>query len=65
MGRLDEAAAVLERGLSLAPDAADLNLELGYVHLKRNGRAEARALFLQVLAGRAAAARGAAGSSPR
>jgi tetratricopeptide (TPR) repeat protein len=51
MGRLDEAAVVLESGLALAPAAAaDLRLELGFVHLKRNRRAGARALFLQVLA---------------
>jgi Tfp pilus assembly protein PilF len=28
----------------------DLRMELGYVHLKRNDRARARAIFLQVLA---------------
>ena len=41
---------MLESGLALAPEMADLHMELGYVHLKRNKRAQARALFLQVLA---------------
>jgi Tfp pilus assembly protein PilF len=41
---------VLDSGLALTPDAADLRMELGFVHVKRNGRARARALFLQVLA---------------
>jgi Flp pilus assembly protein TadD len=50
LGRFDEAVAVLESGLSLAVDAVDLRMELGYVHIKRNSRAHARALFLQVLA---------------
>jgi Flp pilus assembly protein TadD len=49
LGRFDEAVAVLESGLSLAVDAVDLRMELGYVHIKRNSRAHARALFLQVL----------------
>jgi Flp pilus assembly protein TadD len=50
LGRLDEAVTVLESGLALAPNAADLQMELGYVQLKRNKRAEARVLFLAVLA---------------
>jgi Flp pilus assembly protein TadD len=50
IGRLDEATAVLESGLALTPDAVDLQMELGFVHLKRNDRAAARALFLQVRA---------------
>jgi tetratricopeptide (TPR) repeat protein len=49
-GQLDEAVAVLESGLALAPDVVDLRMELGYVHFKRNSRAEARAMFVQVLA---------------
>jgi Tfp pilus assembly protein PilF len=50
IGRLDEAIAVLEDGLALAPDVVDLRMELGYLSVKRNNRAKARALFLQVLA---------------
>jgi len=50
IGRLDEAVAVLESGLALAPDAVDLRMELGFVHLKRNDRAMARVMFLQVQA---------------
>jgi Flp pilus assembly protein TadD len=50
IGRFEEAKAVLEEGLALTPDALDLQMELGFVHLKRNDRAAARALFLQVRA---------------
>jgi tetratricopeptide (TPR) repeat protein len=50
VGRFDEAIAVLESGLALAPDDLDLRMGLGYLHVKRNDRARARALFLQVLA---------------
>jgi len=50
LGRFDEAVTVLESGLSLAPEAVGLRMELGYVHIKRNSRVSARALFLQVLA---------------
>jgi tetratricopeptide (TPR) repeat protein len=50
IGRIDEAVAVLETGLALSPDAVDLRMELGFVHVKRNNRATARAIFLQVLA---------------
>jgi tetratricopeptide (TPR) repeat protein len=50
IGRLDEAIAVLESGLALTPDAVELRMELGYLHVKRNNRAEARAMFLQVRA---------------
>jgi tetratricopeptide (TPR) repeat protein len=50
LGRFDEGIAVLESGLALAPDALDLQMGLGYLHGKRNDRARARALFLQVLA---------------
>jgi Flp pilus assembly protein TadD len=48
--RLDEAAAVLENGLALTPGAQDLRMELGFLHLKRNDRTKARALFLEVQA---------------
>jgi Flp pilus assembly protein TadD len=50
LGHLNEAIQVLEGGLAFSPDAVDLRMELGYVHIKRNSRASARALFLQVLA---------------
>jgi tetratricopeptide (TPR) repeat protein len=50
IGRFDDAIAVLERGLALAPDALDLRIELGFVHLKRNDRGTARAKFLEVRA---------------
>jgi Flp pilus assembly protein TadD len=50
LGQLNEAVQVLESGLAFSPDAVDLRMELGYVHIKRNSRATARALFLQVLA---------------
>lgn len=50
MGRFDEGIAVLEGGLALAPEAFDLQMGLGYLHVKRNDRASARALFSQVLA---------------
>jgi tetratricopeptide (TPR) repeat protein len=50
IGRLNEAIAVLESGLTLIPDAVDLRTQLGYLHIKRNNRAEARAIFSQLLA---------------
>jgi Tfp pilus assembly protein PilF len=50
IGRLEEALAALEDGLALTPDAADLRMELGFLSVKHNDRAKARALFLQVLA---------------
>jgi tetratricopeptide (TPR) repeat protein len=50
IGRLEDAIAVLESGLAVTPDALDLQMELGFVHLKRNDRATARAWFLQVRA---------------
>jgi tetratricopeptide (TPR) repeat protein len=50
IGRVDEAIAVLESGLGLTPDAVDLRTELGYLHIKLNNRAKARAIFSQLLA---------------
>jgi Flp pilus assembly protein TadD len=50
IGRFDDAIAVLDSGIELAPDALDLRMELGFVHLKCNNRAKARAAFSQVLA---------------
>lgn len=49
-GRVDEAIAVLESGLALTPGAVDLRTQLGYLNIKRNNRAEARAIFSQLLA---------------
>lgn len=49
-GRFDEAIAVFERALALTPDAAVLRMGLGYLHLKRNERSDARRLFLEVRA---------------
>jgi predicted Zn-dependent protease len=49
-GRFDEAAAVFEAGLALAPQAQVLRVALGYLHLQRNDRVSARALFTAVRA---------------
>jgi Flp pilus assembly protein TadD len=49
-GRFDEAIAVLESAIELTPEALDLRMELGFVHLKCNNRTKARAAFSQVLA---------------
>jgi predicted Zn-dependent protease len=49
-GRFDEGIAVLESGLALTPDVLDLRMGLGHLHLGRNDRAQARDLFLQVIA---------------
>lgn len=49
-GEFAEAIAVLERGLALAPASPDLRMALGHLHLKRNDRIAARALFAQVRA---------------
>ena len=48
LGRLEEGVAVFEEGLALAPDAVVLRIGLAYLHLGRNDRAAARALFAQV-----------------
>src|SRR4051812_38020269 len=47
MGRFEEAIAVFDSGLALAPDSVDLQKELAFLHLKRNDRARARELLLQ------------------
>ena len=49
-GQIEEGIAVLEDGLALVPDSADLRMGLGHFHIKRNGRAKARALFMAVRA---------------
>lgn len=49
-GAFEEAIAVLERGLELAPASPDLRMALGHIHVKRNDRKTARALFVQVRA---------------
>jgi tetratricopeptide (TPR) repeat protein len=48
VGRFDESIAVLEGGLALTLDAVDMRMGLGYLHLERNDRVKARALFLRV-----------------
>jgi len=50
VGRFDEGVAVLEGGLALTPHAVEMRMGLGYLHLKRNDRAKARALFSEVRA---------------
>lgn len=48
-GRFEEAVAVLESGLALAPGSIEMRMELGFVHLKRNDRKSARAMMRQAL----------------
>ena len=48
--RLDEALAVFETGLVQLPHSVVLKMGLGYLHLDRNDRRQARGLFLQVRA---------------
>lgn len=50
LGRFDEAVAVLEDGLALVPDGVGFRVTLGFLHLRRNERAMARAQFLKVVA---------------
>jgi predicted Zn-dependent protease len=47
-GRFGEGIQLLEYGLGVAPDHADLRMALGYLHLKRNDRASARSVFQRV-----------------
>jgi Flp pilus assembly protein TadD len=49
-GRLDEAIAVLETGLKLAPEVVELQIDLGLLYLNRNERTKARATLSQALA---------------
>lgn len=44
-GRLDEAIAVVEGGLQLAPEAIDLQLDLARLHLQHNDRRKARSIL--------------------
>jgi tetratricopeptide (TPR) repeat protein len=46
--RFDEGLAVFENALALIPNAPILRMGLGYLHLKRNDRVQARHQFLQV-----------------
>jgi predicted Zn-dependent protease len=48
MGRAEDGVAVFEEGLALAPHAAVLRIGLAYLHLSRNERTAAQALFAQV-----------------
>lgn len=47
-GRPEEAIAVLDSALALAPDSLDLQLDLAWMHLMRNARAPARAILARV-----------------
>lgn len=49
-GRLDDAVAVFEQGLRVYPAADGFRVSLGYLHLRRNDRAAARAMFQHVRA---------------
>lgn len=49
-GRSDEAIAVAEAGLQLAPDVVELKVDLGRLYLGRNDRVHARSLFSEALA---------------
>jgi thioredoxin-like negative regulator of GroEL len=40
---------VLEGGLAFAPDSVELRIELGFLHLKRNDRTNARTMLVQRL----------------
>ncbi|WP_283807654.1 tetratricopeptide repeat protein [Bradyrhizobium sp. LTSPM299] len=44
-GRVEEAIAVLESGLALAPGGLDLELDLAWMHLLRNARGPARVIL--------------------
>lgn len=50
LGRIDEAIAVMERGLALAPDSVDMQIGLAFLYLNRNNRTKARATLEQALA---------------
>ena len=46
-GRIEEAIAVAESALALAPESIDLQLDLARLHLYRNERGKARAILLK------------------
>jgi tetratricopeptide (TPR) repeat protein len=46
-GRVDEAIAVVESGLALAPETVEMQLDLARLHLYRNERGKARAILLR------------------
>jgi tetratricopeptide (TPR) repeat protein len=50
MGQFDEAIAVLDGGLTIMPEAVDLQKELASCHLRRNDRSKAREILLRALA---------------
>jgi predicted Zn-dependent protease len=41
-GAIGEAVEIMKRGLALAPDSIDLQLDLGRMHVRNNNRSEAR-----------------------
>jgi predicted Zn-dependent protease len=45
--RVDEAVAVIESGLALAPETIELQLDLARLHLQQNERSQARAILLK------------------
>jgi tetratricopeptide (TPR) repeat protein len=47
-GRFEEAIAIIESALALAPGAVDLELDLARLHLHRNDRAQARAILTRL-----------------
>jgi len=47
-GRFDEAIAIVETALALAPGAVDLELDLARLHLHRNDRPQARAILARL-----------------
>lgn len=49
LGRFDEGVVLLDGAIALMPDLIDLRMGLGYLHVKRNDRKAARALFIQAL----------------
>jgi Flp pilus assembly protein TadD len=49
-GKLDQAVAVLERGLLMLPDVVELLFDLGSLHLKRNARQRALTLLKRAAA---------------
>ncbi|MBN8992236.1 MAG: tetratricopeptide repeat protein [Rhizobiales bacterium] len=49
LDRFDEAIAVIESGIALAPDAIDLQIDLARLHLSQNDRAKARKILSKAL----------------